>query len=561
MVRLKKLLNKTLYNGWLIWIFSLVWFLVRTGIKPTRVIYPCQQVARANLAVFGLPAITTLYLRIKKCRQFRKKVIFNFAYFVVFLTIVFSLWGYPQLKLWWQASAQLNNDGPIGTGNPRVVWVHDPQATNWDYTTGWYGDYLDQAIVNQMTENGLKTLAGSNNWQEVKNFLIPDYTSGEKIAIKVNFNNVSNCQDSDNQIDALPQPVIALIKSLDEMGVQQQDIIIYDATQIGRYIPDRFRNPFFPSFSDVSFYGRGSCAGVNQSTFNQIDPSLEIQFSDPDSNLSNRWLPDLLYQATYLINMPILKKHGISPTTLGFKNHIGSLNNIIRGGNDNIHYYISPSHSLYTFNDPGEKYNPLVDIYNNPNIRNKTILTIGEGLYGAPGATLTPRKWNTFNNDAPNSLFFSKDPVAIESVMTDFLRPEFSLSHNAYHHLIIAASSPFNLGVYEKGDPLGSGYTQIDFVKCDPDCPNITPEPTSLPTPTPTLIPSPTATPTFSPQSKADVNKDKIVNLADIQGILFYWGQSCTVQEPACVADVNDDKLINIADIAGVIFYWGQTIQ
>jgi len=72
--------------------------------------------------------------------------------------------------------------------------------------------------------------------------------------------------------------------------------------------------------------------------------------------------------------------------------------------------------------------------------------------------------------------------------------------------------------------------------------------------------PSITATPTPSPQSRADVNGDKIVNLADIQGILFYWGQTCTNQEPACVADVNDDKLINIADIAGVIFYWGQII-
>jgi len=77
---------------------------------------------------------------------------------------------------------------------------------------------------------------------------------------------------------------------------------------------------------------------------------------------------------------------------------------------------------------------------------------------------------------------------------------------------------------------------------------------------TPPPPPPATSTPTPSPQSKADVNGDNIVNLGDIQGILFYWGQPCAGLEPACTADVNDDKLINIADIAGVIFYWGQTI-
>jgi len=75
---------------------------------------------------------------------------------------------------------------------------------------------------------------------------------------------------------------------------------------------------------------------------------------------------------------------------------------------------------------------------------------------------------------------------------------------------------------------------------------------TSISTPTPIFTPS--------PQSRADVNGDKIVNLADIQGIIFYWGQPCTGSEPACTADVNDDTQISLADISGVIFYWGQTI-
>ncbi len=41
--------------------------------------------------------------------------------------------------------------------------------------------------------------------------------------------------------------------------------------------------------------------------------------------VTDRWLPDLLYQATYLIHMPIFKKHGTHPVTLGFKNHLRAI--------------------------------------------------------------------------------------------------------------------------------------------------------------------------------------------------------------------------------------------
>ena len=48
--------------------------------------------------------------------------------------------------------------------------------------------------------------------------------------------------------------------------------------------------------------------------------SLRVHFSWPQARVE-RWLPDVLNQATYVINLPIAKKHVQAPDSLGFKNH------------------------------------------------------------------------------------------------------------------------------------------------------------------------------------------------------------------------------------------------
>jgi hypothetical protein len=182
--------------------------------------------------------------------------------------------------------------------------------------------------------------------------------------------------------------------------------------------------------------------------------------------LSDRLLTDVLYNATYLINMPVIKAHGISPVSLGFKNHFGSINNISRAGSDDLHIYINPHATLYS-----PAYSPMVDIFQNPNIRDKTLLTVGDALYGAYGATAAPpMSWNTFG-DAPNSLLFAKDPVAIDCVMVDLLRFEGWIGYDAFHYLFVAESA--GLGVCEGTSdnpggnpwqtPYSTGYSKIDY--------------------------------------------------------------------------------------------------
>ncbi|HHS96304.1 MAG TPA: DUF362 domain-containing protein [Chloroflexi bacterium] len=344
----------------------------------------------------------------------------------------------------------------------RVAHVHSPAATYWDFASGWYGDHVDQAVVDAMVEEGLRQLTGASSAADAWTVLLPDYRPGQKIAIKVNFNNSDrnggNCSQQGNIIDGLPQPVLALVRTLVEgRGVDPADIWIYDATVgRGRFLPDRFRLPIQAAYPGIVFWGRKECA--QPPPFDHVDESLRISFSAP--TLTDRWLTDLLYWATYLINIPILKRHGIHPVTLGFKNHFGSIDNVVRGGEDDLHQYLTTRSPLYQ-----PTLSPLVDIYANPNIAGKTVLTMGDGLFGAPGAVQPPIPWKTFGG-APNSLFFSRDPVAIDCVMCDLLRSEWrGIPGDAYDYLRLAADR--GLGTFEAGDPWGSGYRYIDYVRVD----------------------------------------------------------------------------------------------
>lgn len=340
---------------------------------------------------------------------------------------------------------------------PQVVHVHAPAATSWNFSTGWYGDHVDQNVVNRMTDEGLKRLTGQSSVAGAWRMLLPGYSAGKAVAIKANLNNShGNCADNDNEIDALIEPVNALIRGMKEMGVREQDIWVYDALKA---LPNRFyaRCPY----SNVRFVDGGYC--VEHATFTSSDPDAEVHFGH--SNLTARRIADLVIDAVYLINVPIMKDHAIAGVTLSFKNHFGTLQQIVRPGNDNLHYYICPSDSHY---DPS--YNPLVDLYMNPHIKGKTVLTVGDGLYGALKNTNTvPQRWSTFGNDAPNSLFFALDPVAIDCVMFDLLDAEPVYhprgSGGADDYLRLAAGA--SLGVFERGDPWGSGYDRIDYQKVE----------------------------------------------------------------------------------------------
>lgn len=332
---------------------------------------------------------------------------------------------------------------------PKVVHVHASSATSWDFHTGWYGEWVDQGVVNQMLERGLVELTGVGSVDGAWATLLPGYSLGKKIAIKVNLNNSGSCADSDNVIDALIEPVNALIGSLVQGGVQAADVWVYDAS---RWIPARFYER--RENEQARYIDRFGCADQT-ATFNHVHSSLKVSFSHPGM-VTDRWLTDLLYHASYLINMPILKRHSTHPVTLGFKNHFGSLDNLGGAGDDNPHPYIDPRDDRYSAN-----FSPLVEINANANIAEKTVLTVGDALFGASSVGATPASWATFGGSAPNSLLLSRDRVAIDCVMCDLLRAEWGLDDAGYDYLMLAEQR--GLGTFEKGDPWGAGYDRLDY--------------------------------------------------------------------------------------------------
>jgi hypothetical protein len=336
-------------------------------------------------------------------------------------------------------------------GSPKVIHVHDPDATSWNFSTGWYGDFVNQAVVDNMVDKGVMELTGTSTVADAWATLIPNYTSGEAVAIKVSFNNAWNCSDGDNEIDALIQPVNALIRGLRQIGVTEQNIWVYEAI---RGIPDRFVNGCL--YSNIQYFSPPWTCGRQSPGWNSNDPDAFVTFNPPSGPVpSPMRIPDVLINATYLINMPIIKRHSVG-VSLGFKNHFGTI-----ASPSALHDYIDPQGGLFS-----TQYSPFIDIHKNPHIGAKTILTIGDALFGAWTAyTNPPSRWTTFGNAASNSLIFSTDPVALDCVMYDILVAETTIIPNSDVYMSLAADA--GIGVFEHGDPWGSGYNNINYVKVE----------------------------------------------------------------------------------------------
>jgi|GEM_PF-6892361 len=406
----------------------------------------------------------------------------------------------------------------LQTGGSRVIHVHDPAATSWDFSTGAFYQYVDQAVVSQMVDQGLMLLTNTASRRDAWIALIPNFVAGQTIAIKVNFNNYISGAGQQS-IGALIEPVNALIAGLLERGFAASDIFVYDVT-------DGWHQGAIPtsSFASRCLYPGVQFVGyVNDAT--SFDPAERIMFNVANGPLQGnpRPLATVLTDATYLINMPILKVHPFTGVTLGFKNHYGSFEQC-----DMTHPYLPLGDYPRAGPNYTPAYSPLIDINNHPQIRDKTILVVGDGLFGANIEPIgPPTRWSSFGNAAPNSLFFATDPLAIECVMTDILATEVArLGQPGYFFdpdADLRLASAAGLGTYERGNPWASNtgtYGRIAYLRVSPGAPSppvnpggsppASPPPANviLPAPTPSAAtgPGPTETPTPASLAVADAS-------------------------------------------------------
>jgi hypothetical protein len=293
-------------------------------------------------------------------------------------------------------------------------------------------------------------LTGTSTLADAWRAIIPNYQSGQVVAIKASFNNAESCSNDNGNIDSVAEPVKAVIRGLKAIGVAEGGIWIYDAT---RPILNRFVTSCQNPYSGVKFYD-----SPNGCHTTAAFGSATINFSPPSGSVPTEYIPDLLLQVHHLINMPIMKDHGIAGVSLGFKNHFGTIDNP-----DRLHEYVRPGGTYYRTD-----YNPLVDIYKNANIGGKTRLTVADGLFASKHASGPPELWQSFGNKPPNSLFFARDPVAIDCVMYDLLAAE-DYDRNGDRYLYLASQQ--GLGVFERGNPWAnppsSGYSKINYQKVE----------------------------------------------------------------------------------------------
>ncbi len=493
--------ERTGLQAFFIGMVSLAWLTVRSGSKPSRIHYPCQKAAAGYVGLFLLPPLMVLVRRAgRQAKAFGPDQVTRlFMASAVAMTLMYV--GFEVFSQYMENQqagyySRLKALGPVGKkaalasgagfvtiphamalASPhRVVSVHHSQATGWDFQcTGsgacpeYYGDkaFVDQQTVDQMVARGMRALTGAASVQEAWQAILPHYLPNEIVAIKVNFNDsimgggTRGYRDNDAYVDALPQVVNSVISGLVDRGVSQENIRIFDAS---RYVTDRFRNRI--AFPGVVYYDRyGNGDDVRPSGFGSDDPQAGVDFSPsgyPASSSAHK-ISDVLVESDYLINIPIMKKHGGAGITLSLKNHLGTINGFVSGGHA-MHKY------FYLWGDHYSSHaNPIVDINLNPHIKDKTVLVIGDALYAGWRSNNTPpQRWQSFGNDSPNMLFFAVDPVAVDSVMFDFLAREGYVDPESEDILMVGAQA--GLGVHERwNNDVDREYTAIDYLEIDMD--------------------------------------------------------------------------------------------
>ncbi len=444
---------------WARWMFplggllALIWFLIRVIPKPSRATYPCQRVAfplASSFVAWLVAAIGSFTCMHKAKRNFARS---RYALGVMLVAVSVGAVWLAQTVTTEKAvfAEELVSNAPIGTARGihpgRVVWVHDPDATDWDGPGDghwWESAHTNQAVVDQMMRRAIQTLGGEASstaaWDKLfRHFNRTHgkgnvgYTSGQKILIKVNYvgcikvwdrREITKIEEYDlrdrDYMNTSPQMIIALLRQLvNEVGVKQADIMVGDPLC---YFPNEYYNMCHDKFPNVRYLDNVGKFGRTRAK----SSSVPLYWSTPEAaGKATDYVPVSYAEADYLINLANLKSHNDQAgVTLCGKNHYGSL---ARRPARSEGYY--DMHKDLPFNTPGMgHYRPLVDLMGHKHLGGKTLLYLIDGLYaGKHAKENAPRKWNSppFNGDWTSSLFASQDPVAIDSVGFDFLWTEW----------------------------------------------------------------------------------------------------------------------------------------
>jgi len=379
----------------------------------------------------------------------RSRYVVGFAVLMVALTIAIISEATHTEKAY-ALTTPLDNEPnkPMGVGKGifpgRVVWVHNPDATNEKYApfvnNYWMDDQnTNRKVVDKMVSDAIQGITGTkldeNAWNEIFRYHNINhgkgdvgYSAGEKIVIKVNLNsNLSKygshqyVRSKKENIDTSPQIILAILSQLvNKAGVAQADISIGDP---GRNYDDVYYAKCIKEFPNVHYWGEGNGRTPPVKTTEKVIFGSDGGVED--------WLPQCYVDAAYMINIPVFKKHHRGGISLSSKNHFGDFVTSSRNA-FHWHYSLPAPDGLADVKNPGYGlYRCFVDIMGHKDLGGKTILYLFDAIWSSTNNANPPIKWRMapFNNDYPSSIFASLDPVAIESVGFDFLFAEFGPDH------------------------------------------------------------------------------------------------------------------------------------
>jgi hypothetical protein len=431
---------------------SLIWFLVRVIPKPSRAQYPCMKAAAPLASSFvcyllGIGSLAVVYHHAKD-RFKRSKYVAAFGFVLLGLIAggVAIVGSTEKAKAYPLAEDQPVNQ-PVGDAKGifpgRVVWVHDVNATNEKCTNGrsdfWSDDKnTNQEVVSTMLSASIRKLTGTDNdvaaWDSIFHYYNRThgrgnvgYSPGEAIVIKINLNGLNGNAPKEKNVNTSPHLCYLVVEQLvDVAGVNESDIYIGDP---GTAMTDLTYKRCHDDFPDVNYMGTGWGQYRVSSSGNKV-----FHYSDGISDAIE--LPAEFVDATYLINIPVFKKHHRAGISICAKNHVGTINQFSGQNYANGDWHESlptPFGAGENINGDYGVYRCFVDIMGHQDLGGKTILYLVDGLWGSTNWGHPPVKFamEPFNNDWPNSLFTSFDPVAIESVCYDFLYYEFD-EYNEY---------------------------------------------------------------------------------------------------------------------------------
>lgn len=228
------------------------------------------------------------------------------------------------------------------------------------------GVKINRDAVKAMVERGIMQYTGQASVADAWASIFPKISQNDIVSIKVNCINWQS-------LPTHPEVVDAIVEGLISAGFKENNIIIWDRTNW------ELRNSGYKlNTNDTGV----RCFGSDEPGW-----GYEKQVRIVNQNVR---LSKILTISDHIINVPLLKDHGIAGVTISMKNHYGSVDN--------------PG-SLH-----GGQCDPYIAELNNvPEIKEKTRMIVVDGLMGIYiGGPMGAPQF------VYNGVIFGQDPVAVD---------------------------------------------------------------------------------------------------------------------------------------------------